>query len=113
MNLWLAAFISLLCALAGVGLGLWFSRLRSPYWMIGYFVPIVLIFLCVAAFNVPAVLFAPPASWMLMGLKKFAVFGFDHAIVPSAAKTQSHHDFDSDGGDCLLHVHLAVSCADG
>jgi len=81
MNLWLAAFVSLLCALAGVGLGWWFSRLRSPYWMIGYFIPIVLIFLCVAAFNVPAVMFTPPTSWMLMGLKKFAVFGFVATMV--------------------------------
>ena len=81
MNLWLAAFVSLLCALAGVGLGWWFSRLRSPYWMIGYFIPIVFIFLFVAAFNVPAVMFTPPASWMLMGLKKFAVFGFVATMV--------------------------------
>ena len=84
MNLWFAAFVSLLCALAGVALGWWFSRLRSPYWMIGYFIPIVLVFLFVAAFNVPAVLFTPPASWMLMGLKKFAVFGFVATMVLTA-----------------------------
>ena len=34
MNLCLAGSFALLCALTGVALGIWFSRLRSPYWMI-------------------------------------------------------------------------------
>jgi predicted double-glycine peptidase len=81
MNLWLAAFVSLLWALAGSGLGWWFSRRRSPYWMIGYFIPIVLVFVFVVAFYVPAVLFTPPVSWLMLGLKKFAVFGFVATMV--------------------------------
>jgi len=81
MNLWLAAFVSLVCALAGVGLGWWFSQLRRPYWMIGYFIPVVLVFIFIVAFYVPALLFAPPVSWMMMGLKKFAVFGFITTMV--------------------------------
>jgi|ERR1035437_2803149 hypothetical protein len=81
MNLWLAAFISLLCALAGVGLGWWFSQLRRPYWLLGYFIPLVLIFLFAVAFRVPSVMFAPPVSWMTMGLKKFAFFGFVATMV--------------------------------
>jgi predicted double-glycine peptidase len=81
MNLWLAAFVALLCALAGVALGLWFSRLRSPYWMIGYFIPIVLILIFAVAYHVPALLFTPPVSWMMLGLKKFAVFGFITTMV--------------------------------
>lgn len=81
MNLWLAAFVSLLWALAGCGLGWWFSRRRSPYWMIGYFIPVVLVFVFVVAFYVPALLFTPPVSWLMMGLKKFAVLGFIAAMV--------------------------------
>ena len=81
MNLWLAASVSLGCALAGVGLGWWFSRLRRPYWTIGYFIPVGLVFLFAVAFHVPALLFTPPVSWMLMGLRKFAVFGFVAAMV--------------------------------
>jgi predicted double-glycine peptidase len=81
MNLWLAAFISLLWALAGGGLGWWFSRLRRPYWAIGYFIPVVLIFIFAVAYHVPALLFAPPVSWMMLGLKKFAVFGFIATMV--------------------------------
>ncbi len=81
MNLWLAAFISLLWALAGGGLGWWFSRLRRPYWLLGYLIPLVLILLFGVAFNVPAVMFTPPVSWMMLGLKKFAVFGFVATMV--------------------------------
>lgn len=84
MNLWLAAFISLLWALAGGGLGWWFSRLRRPYWLLGYFIPLFLILLFGVAFNVPAVMFTPPVSWMMIGLKKFAVFGFVATMVLTA-----------------------------
>jgi len=56
MNLWLAAFVSLLWAFTGCGLGWCFSRRRSPYWMIGYFIPAVLIFVFALVFHVPALL---------------------------------------------------------
>jgi predicted double-glycine peptidase len=81
MNLWLAALVALLCALAGVALGLWFSRLRSPYWTIGYFIPLVLVLVYALAYHIPAIMFAPPFSWMMMGIKKFAVFGFITTMV--------------------------------
>jgi hypothetical protein len=76
MNLWLASFVSLLCAAAGVALGRWFSRLRSPHWTIGYFVPVVIVFAYALAFRVPTLLFLPPFTWLLLGIKKFAIFGF-------------------------------------
>jgi predicted double-glycine peptidase len=81
MNLWLDAFAALLCALAGVALGRWFSRRPSPYWTIGYFIPLGLIFAYALAFHFPAIMFLPPFSWMMMGLKKFAVLGFVTTMV--------------------------------
>lgn len=81
MNLWVDALGSLLCALAGVALGRWFSRLRSPYWAIGYFIPLVLVFVYGLAYHFPAIMFLPPFSWVMMGLKKFAVFGFIATMV--------------------------------
>ena len=81
MNLWLAAFIALICALAGVALGWWFSRLRSPYWMIGYFIPLTLVFIYALAFRVPTLIFTPPFSWIMMGIKKVAAFGFIATLV--------------------------------
>jgi predicted double-glycine peptidase len=46
------------------------------------------------AFNVPAVMFAPPISWMMVGLKKFAVFGFVAAMVLTTplSRLRSHRD---------------------
>lgn len=76
MNLWLYAALSLLCAFAGVALGWWFSRLRSPYWVIGYLIPCVLVFAYALAFHFPVIMFTPPFCWIMMGIKKFAVFGF-------------------------------------
>jgi len=81
MNLWVASFISLLCALAGAGLGRWFSKLRSPYWTIGYFIPIVLVFATALAFYFPVILFTPPFSWVMLGIKKFACLGFIATMV--------------------------------
>ncbi len=81
MNLWLAATVSLLCALAGVVLGRWFSRMRSPYWTIGYGIALVLVFAYALAFRVPTLLFVPPFSWIMMGIKKFATLGFVATLV--------------------------------
>ena len=81
MNLWLAATGALVCALMGVALGRWFSQLRSPYWAIGYVVPLILIFAYALAFRVPAILFLPPFCWLLMGIKKLATFGFIAPLV--------------------------------
>jgi len=81
MNLWLAAAVALFCALAGVMLGWLFSRLRSPYWTIGYLIPVVLVFAYALAFQVPAIMFVPPLSWMMMGIKKFAALGFIATLV--------------------------------
>jgi predicted double-glycine peptidase len=76
MNLWPALFVSLLCSFLGVVLGRWFSRQKAPYWTFGYFIPLVFVFICAAAFRFPDVMFTPPFSWMTMGIKKFAAFGF-------------------------------------
>ena len=81
MNLWLAAFVALLCALAGMALGWWFSRLRSPYWAIGYFIPLALVFIYALAFRFPTLMFMPPFSWIMLGIKKFAAFGFIATLV--------------------------------
>ena len=81
MNLWLAATVALLCALAGVVVGWWFSRLRTPYGTIGYVIPLVLVFAYVLGFHVPALMFVPPFSWIMLGIKKFATFGFVTTLV--------------------------------
>jgi hypothetical protein len=81
MNLWLATATATLFACCGIFLGCLFSRLPKSYWMVGYFIPIVLIFTYAVAVHFPVLSFTPPISWMMMGRKKFAVMGFIAALV--------------------------------
>ena len=60
MNLWLAASFSVVLALTGVGLGLQFSRMRNPYWMLGYFVPLDMIVIYAINVRCPSWALPPP-----------------------------------------------------
>jgi len=81
MNLWLEAIASLLFAAAGSLLGYLFSRLPKSWWMVGYFIPATMIMLYIVTLHYPAIAFVPPASWMMLGLKKYAVLGFVATMV--------------------------------
>ena len=83
MNLWLEGTFALMAAVAGVVLGYWFSRLRKPWWALGYFIPLFLVMVYGVAVYCPypALSFEPPVSWMIMGRKKFAVLGFVATMV--------------------------------
>ncbi len=76
MNPWFESFLVALLALAGAGLGWRFSRLPKPYWLLGYFLPLVLVLLYGVATQKPALGFVPPVSWMMMGRNKYAIIGF-------------------------------------
>lgn len=62
-------------------LGAWFSRLPRLYWLIGYFLPLLMIVLYAAGSREPALAFIPPISWMMMGRTKFAIVGFIGAMI--------------------------------
>ena len=81
MNPWLESIAVTLLAIAGVVLGRWFGRLPKPYWLFGYFIPLVLIVLYALAMRFPAFSIIPPVSWMMMGRNKFAVIGFVTTLV--------------------------------
>ncbi len=81
MNLWFEGTFAVMVAAAGVALGCLFSRLRKPYWMFGYFIPLALVLIYAVAIHLPALSFVPPISWMMMGRKKFAVLGFVATMV--------------------------------
>ena len=72
MGPWLETFAVALLAVMGVGLGLWFSRRPKPYWLLGYFIPLVLVVCYAAAARKPALSLVPPISWLVMGRNKFA-----------------------------------------
>ncbi len=81
MNPWVESLGVLLLAAGGVLLGAWFSRLRKPYWLLGYFIPLAMIVLYAVAVRKPALTFVPPISWMMMGRTKFAIVGFIGSMV--------------------------------
>lgn len=81
MNLWLAAIPAVLCAFFGVVLGRWFSKFRSRFWLLGYFIPLALVLLYGMALHFPVLSFTPPVSWMMTGRKKFAILGFIATMV--------------------------------
>lgn len=78
---WIEAVAVALLAAAGAGLGYWFSRLRRPYWVLGYCLPLGLIVIYGIAARHPALAVEPPLAWMMMGRNKFAVIGLVAAMV--------------------------------
>ena len=70
-----------LLAFSGFLIGRWFSRLPKSYWLLGYFLPLVLVFVYGAAMRFPPLAFVAPVSWMMTGRNKFAVLGFIATMV--------------------------------
>ena len=83
MNPWIESLAAALLAGGGFFLGRWFSRLPKPWWLAGYFIPLLLMFGFALARRVPTLSFEPPLSWMMMGRNQYAVIGFSVAMVLS------------------------------
>jgi len=81
MNLWLDALAAVSLASAGVLLGWLFSRLPKFYWTVGYFIPLALLVVYGIASRNLAWYFTPPISWMMMGRRSSAIFGFMATMV--------------------------------
>lgn len=84
MNLWLDIFLAIGCGLTGFWLGRGCSRLPTPWWLLGYFIPLGLIFFYGATIHFPSLLNSASAfAWLLLGQKKFLILGFVAAMVLS------------------------------
>jgi len=81
MGPWIETLAVALLALTGIWLGVWFSRLPKPYWLLGYFIPLILILCYGAAAHKPALSLVPPISWLVMGRNKFASIAFIATMV--------------------------------
>lgn len=81
MNPWLESLGVLLLSVAGAGAGAWFSRLPKPWWLLGYFMPLLAILAYGAARLEPSLALIPPVSWLMTGRVKFAAIGFLVAMV--------------------------------
>src|SRR5579863_7937588 len=81
MRPWVESLGVLALAAGGVLIGARFSRLPKPWWMLGYFIPLLAVVLYAVALHFPALSFVPPVSWMMAGRNKFAVTGFMGAVL--------------------------------
>lgn len=81
MNPWFETFGVTLLAGVGAGIGWWFSRQRSPWWLLGYFLPLALILTIALARRYPALAFVPPVSWMMSGRTPFALIALVATMV--------------------------------
>lgn len=73
MGPWLETIGVVLVAVSGIVLGRMFSALRKPHWTWGYFLPLLLIAILVAARCSGALGFVPPFSWLAAGRVKFVI----------------------------------------
>jgi predicted double-glycine peptidase len=78
---WFATAGVLLLVAAAVCVGRWFSRLRKPYWLIGYVLPLLLIVAVETAARIPHVGFIPPFSWLLAGRAGFVILGLAAVVL--------------------------------
>jgi hypothetical protein len=73
MNPWVETTGVVLVALLGILLGRLFSRVRRPYWVLGYFLPAVLIAMLVLARFNHGLSFVWPISWVATGRIRFVI----------------------------------------
>ncbi len=94
MSPWLETLGVAVLALSGVCLGLWFSRLRKPWWLIGYFVPLILITLIGIARRNSAFELTPPVSWLMHGRTPFALTGIITTLILTTPLSRLTHQRD-------------------
>jgi hypothetical protein len=75
MSPWQETVGVILLAVLGAGLGKFFSRLPKPWWLLGYFIPLVIILLVGLPRVDRSLEFVPPISWLVSGRTLFAVTG--------------------------------------
>lgn len=73
---WLESIGVILLAALGIVAGHYFGRQRTRWWLLGYWLPLALIFAIGAARWWVTVAFTPPFVWFAAGRIKFAVLGF-------------------------------------
>src|SRR5689334_3725324 len=75
MSPWLETIGVVLLAVLGAGLGIFCSRLPKPWWLLGYFIPLLIIVLVGLPRIERSLEFTPPISWLVSGRTLFAVAG--------------------------------------
>lgn len=81
MEAWLKTCGVLALAAGGSLIGAWFSRLSGKRWLVGYFLPLILILFCALPNFDPSLSLIPPVSWVTAGRTKYVITGFVVAMI--------------------------------
>jgi len=94
LNPWLETLGACLLAGLGVLLGYWFSRLPKPYWLLGYFIPLVVVIMIGSTRRYSALEFIPPMSWLVAGRTEYALGGFIGTMILTTPLSRVPHPRD-------------------
>jgi predicted double-glycine peptidase len=99
----------ILLAVLGALLGKFFSRLPKPWWLLGYFIPLVIIVLVGLPRINRSLEFVPPISWLVSGRTLFAVAGMvtTMILVTPLSRLQRKRDRQMVAGFVILFVGYA------
>jgi hypothetical protein len=81
LTLVLEAAGALLLALAGTAMGYGFSRLKRPWWLLGYFVPLAMVVAIGLARLDQTLAFVAPFSWIAMGRRMFLFIALSSSVL--------------------------------
>jgi hypothetical protein len=81
MSAWIETIGVLFLALAGCYAGLFFSRLKKPWWALGYVLPMLVIGAVALTRYHEALAFVSPLSWLVKGRARFATMAFAGTLV--------------------------------
>ena len=68
---WFETIGVIIIAFFGIYLGRFFSRLKKPYWLIGCYIPAVILAVLIAARLQRSINFVPPLSLVLWGRNQY------------------------------------------
>jgi len=103
MNPWLETVGVTLVVLCGVFLGRMFSSFRKPYWVFGYFVPLVFVAILVTARYINSLVFVPPFSLITVGRVKFVILALAVTMGLTTPLSRLPHKFEK------VVVHLLMT----
>lgn len=109
MSPWLETIGVILLAILGAWLGRIFSRLPKPWWLLGYFIPLLIIVLAGLPRIERGLEFTPPISWLVSGRTLFAVAGMvtTMVLVTPLSRLQRKRDRQMVAGFVILFVGYA------
>lgn len=92
MQPWLETIGVVALALVGAFLGQFSARLRKPWWLLGYVLPLLLVSMVSLARRIDQLSFLPPFSWLMAGRSEFVILAFSTATLFSTPLSRLRYE---------------------